>query len=1018
MSGSESLSDLLSLPPGGGGGPPGDRIAGRYVIGERIGMGASGAVYRAHDAFTDRDVALKLLSVLTTRQRDRLVREVGALRVLRVPGVVRLLDEGEVEGRSFIVMSLVAGEPFPGAGADGSWESVRPTVLALLETLARVHAAGIIHRDLKPGNLLVDAEGQPTLLDFGLARGADQTITAAGTVVGTPRYLAPEQVHGRKVDARTDLYALGVMLYEYLAGVPPHEGLTTAELLYAKDLRPRPLGRRARDTPDAVAQVVDRLLEPDSRLRFRSAVDVMTALEADPAGLPHGSRLPWLGDRAPVEALVQAALNRTSLDVAGPAGSGRTRVLEEVETRLGGLALKVAWTRPARRPLESLESLWETTGLQLGTHVTASPEGVLADATQRLETLSAAGWVILVDDWERVDRWSARVLAGCRAQAVILGSQLGPDPEAVALEPLGLDELRPLFAGPDRLLHLREDGARELLGRTGGLQARVAAELQAWVHRGMAAWEEDRLRLDRKALERSQMGLGQQQVRHHGDEPPELDEVLQDLLAWVTLAWPHGASELLHVASGRPRWQLELELQELVAAGAVARLEDGRVQPLHPATALQDWLGRKRRDAHLAVAVALEPGAEGRLVHLIAAGSTRRVGQEAEALAERLLTEGRLGHATAVLDEALFIVRRGGGEELLGRLLALRGLVALLGQNTRGLRAAILALRRDREGLEEARNLTRLLGAALAFLRGRLSRAGELLSETRPLRDPRLDAYSQTLRFHLDARSGDLEGGLDRLRQALRDNPHPFAQARLASTEGWAAYWAQDFPLAAEHFERSAELAWARSSKLLGLTKSASALMECGRLDEAEALALEAVELAARHRLPVAEGRSEWVLRTVHYRQCKPLEPDEELVRAAGLLETDHLLGMLALGEAAAAWRLGRADLARELGAVSREAFAREGAPWSLLAEALERLCGGDPPGTLDELVDRSETVAAPLPRIQVLALAARVEPARSDLLRRVVELAEALPPADRALRREVLSVEECVEGWVGRDAG
>ncbi len=634
---------------------------------------------------------------------------------------------------------------------------------------------------------------------------------------------------------------------------------------------------------------------------------------------------------------------------------------------------------------------------------------MLADAEGALGELLEAGWCLVVDDWERLDRWSRSLLERVRPRGAVLGSRLGGAGAEVALAPLTVSDLAPVFAGPDRLLHLREDGARELHQRTGGLQVRVAAELSAWVHRGMARWEGGRLALDPAALARSQMGLGQEQVQHHADAGPALSEPLHALLAWVALGWPHTTEALLASASGHPPWQLALELQELGDRGAVHRLADGRIQPLVAATALQDWLGARRREAHLAIAAALPSGAEGRLLHLIAAGDTTQVGHEAERLAEDLIQRGRLRHAMAVLDEALFVVRRATEATLLARLLTLRALAALLSQDAHVLRAAVLALHRDRDQVPQA---LPLLGGALAFMRGRHERAGELLEALTPLADPRLEAYRQALLFHLAARAGDLEGGLARLRRALGGTSHPFAAARLASMEGWAAYWRQDFVGAARDFGRSAGLAWAQSSRVLGLTKAASALIEAGELEEAASLAEEAVALAAEHRLSVAEGRAEWCYRSACYRLGRPAEPAPELLVALRRLENDHLLGTTALVEAASAFRRGERGSVLDLAGEAREAFEREGfVTGALLAEGLAVACGPADSGRAADLARRAEAARPEPVRLQVFGLAALGAGEGHGIRAHARALAEALQLAGDPVRREVLSPRECAEG-------
>jgi predicted Ser/Thr protein kinase len=1011
LPGSDSFSDLLSLPAGTTGDHDAELVAGRYQLGVALGRGSSGTVYQAQDNFTGLTVAIKLMTVLAGKQRERLVREIGALRVLRVPGVVRLLDEGDWNGRSFIVMSLVDGTPFPGKSWDGTWASLEGTVVALLETLARVHSAGIIHRDIKPGNVLVNAQGQPTLLDFGLARGADRTITAIGTVVGTPRYIAPEQIHGRPVDARTDLYGLGVMIYEALVGEAPHNRETTPALFWAKDLRPRPLGRRARNAPLHVATLVDQLLEPDPRLRPRSAAVVLRALRGSKSVVVELGRLPRLGDGAQVDALVRAALDGKALDVAGPPGSGRTRTLNDVASRLRDLSMKVAWTEPARRPLQSLNSLWEEAGRRVDTPPDLSPEEVLQFVVRNVEGLLDEGWVLLVDNWERLDRWSQRVLQGCRSAGPVLGSRLAGDGDAVPLKALTVAELKVIFAGPERLFHLPEDGARELHQRTGGLQARVAAEIGAWVHRGSARWADGLLVLDRESLERSQMGLGQEQVQHHGDQREDLDEALQEVLAWVALGWPHTTIKLLASASGHPPWQVELEIEELALAGAIHRLEDGRIQPLVAATALQDWLGPRRRDAHLAVAEALPAGAEGRLVHFIAAGSTERVGQEAVELAERLIRAGRLGHATAILDEALFVVRRGKTPELLKELLTLRALVALLAQTAHGLKAAVLTVKRDVAEIPGVAEIEQLLRGALAFVKGKTLIANEILGGGDPLGDPRLGTLRHALRFHVSARMGEGTSGLVRVRGALGELPHPFAQVRLASIEGWVAYWEKDYRSAASHFGRSAQLAWAQSSRAIGLTKAASALIEAGALSEAAEIAREAIELAAGTRLALAEGRAEWCLRTACYRQGHPLPHDPDLLLALGRLGNDRLLGTVALVESAAAWRAGDLELARALAIQAQGAFESEQYKGSLLAEALAVVCGAPASRSGSELAALARRGIPSLVRLQILGLVFLADDTAVEVRAEARTLLADLSPAAPDIRREILSPRECVRG-------
>src|SRR5262245_61805147 len=208
-------------------------IAGRYEIAELLGRGGASRVHAARDLVTGARVAVKLLDAGVTDTSPRVRREISALRLLRLPGVVSLLDEGMHEGSPFLVMGVAAGIPFPGRAGVLPWDAIAAPTLALLEVLARVHAAGVVHRDLKPSNVLVDTDGRVTVVDFGISWGPSLggQVTSAGTIVGTPEYFAPEQILGESGDARTDLYAVGEMLYESLTGELPHVAADFSELL-------------------------------------------------------------------------------------------------------------------------------------------------------------------------------------------------------------------------------------------------------------------------------------------------------------------------------------------------------------------------------------------------------------------------------------------------------------------------------------------------------------------------------------------------------------------------------------------------------------------------------------------------------------------------------------------------------------------------------------------------------------------------------------------------------------------
>lgn len=195
-------------------------LVGRYDVGELLGRGGSGQVHRAVDRLTGTEVAVKFVPHLSSGHSRQLRRELTALRLLDLPGVVRLLDDGQDAGQTFLVMELLPGGRFDRLAERGGWETWEDEAFAMLEALERVHLAGVVHRDLKPGNILLDADQRPVLTDFGLAQGRAVEEHVRRFIEGSPRYMAPEQRAGEACDARTDLYALGVMFDEMLAGIP------------------------------------------------------------------------------------------------------------------------------------------------------------------------------------------------------------------------------------------------------------------------------------------------------------------------------------------------------------------------------------------------------------------------------------------------------------------------------------------------------------------------------------------------------------------------------------------------------------------------------------------------------------------------------------------------------------------------------------------------------------------------------------------------------------------------------
>ena len=271
---------------------------GHYRIVAPLGAGGMGEVYRAWDTRLDREVAIKVLPEQFAQDVERVARfdrEAKAVAALAHPNILAIHDYGTAHGRSFAVMELLEGETLRSRlrKAPLPWRKALEMGVAIAEGLAAAHVKGIIHRDLKPENLFLTADGRVKILDFGLARvdpgppaGLETgpyfpALTATGVVVGTPAYMSPEQVSGFKVDARCDLFALGSVLYEALAGRPPFARDTRSATLAAILNEDPPLPLAPADiAPPAVEPVIRHCLEKNPQERFQSARDLAFALRA------------------------------------------------------------------------------------------------------------------------------------------------------------------------------------------------------------------------------------------------------------------------------------------------------------------------------------------------------------------------------------------------------------------------------------------------------------------------------------------------------------------------------------------------------------------------------------------------------------------------------------------------------------------------------------------------------------------------------------------------------------------
>jgi eukaryotic-like serine/threonine-protein kinase len=266
----------------------GELISGRYELEELVGSGGMSSVYRAHDRLLERTVALKILHEQFTSDDayvERFRREARAVAQLAHPNIVTVIDRGEQDGRQFIVFEYVDGmnlkELMTQEGPVSPGEAIE-LALQVARGLSFAHENGLVHRDVKPQNVLLDTDGRAKVTDFGIAHAVDvDGMTITGTIMGTSNYIAPEQARGQAVDEQTDVYSLGCVLYELLAGDVPFEGDNFVAVAMRHVNDPVPSVRDLRpDVPPRLDWAIQQAMAKDHHERFDSMADFAAELEA------------------------------------------------------------------------------------------------------------------------------------------------------------------------------------------------------------------------------------------------------------------------------------------------------------------------------------------------------------------------------------------------------------------------------------------------------------------------------------------------------------------------------------------------------------------------------------------------------------------------------------------------------------------------------------------------------------------------------------------------------------------
>lgn len=849
----------------------------RYEIQEPIGRGAFGQVFLAQDVLSGQQVALKRFF---EQAHDRW-REATALRALNLPGVVRLLDEGIYQGAPFIVTELVSqGQRFPGPHTQP--QALFELAIRLLEIVENIHAHGLIHGDLKPTNVLIDAQGQPVILDLGLARSsfvgaADQE---SDRLEGSPRYMAPELFRQEPPSPATDLYAIGVMLFEAAAGKPPHRGESMMELLRERLLEPCPSLRAfAPDSPEELIELVDALLNDEPARRKRSMRQ--TSQEA-------------LGFELDVTELkvklIDLLQQRQSVQLLGPQGAGRAwliaRALEAKELK----HRRAHWLK-GEAPLQELIESFDAQHAPDHRTIEALKTSLVEAARQRRDDLII---------FERPpEPWLMHWLMAMSEHISVIichDDELLWPPHALHVTPHSPERLAALFHGPELGFHLASRAAWQLYLRTGGLPSRVIKTIEQWRRHGLCARHEGRERLSLQGVEALERGwhipnMQPSSQEHKQQHSPQAQTII-DLLSVGQGCLTH--DELVALMEC-PSWVITTQANTLARQGEL--VIDGPRYVLLRAP-LQPEL---RKDANLLEQAKRMSDRQPithpcQLMLLELEQDPQVLTQRAQTLAQALDKAGHITKATHILSRSCVRLRYQRHDEGVVTLLSLWAKIALSTHAAPSIEEVLYQCVRshsERPNDPSLKPLITLLEAARIACRTRNQAALEHIEAIPAFEDVTLELRRQMYRGYLSFAMTD--GALERVIREVEcwvsAHGDQEARATLIGWRGWLAYSKNDFALATKLHLEAAELKTRSSAKLSSTLAAISSMLDNAELEAALSLAKAARQLAASIHHTSYELQAAHFIHSANYRLAddEVRSFDHELLEASAVASLKDL---------------------------------------------------------------------------------------------------------------------------------